>query len=57
LIIANSISADLTVNAVTVVTKNGEKTNSNPNYVNKNGAIGTATGVNVNGESKVTKSN
>lgn len=55
--LANSISADLTVNAVTVVTKNGGATNTNPNYVNKNGAMGTTSGVSANGESKVTKSN
>lgn len=55
--LTNSISADLTVNSVTVVTKNGGITNSNPSYVNKNGAIGTASGVNANGELKVTKSN
>lgn len=55
--LTNSISADLTVNTITVVTKNGGITNSNSSYVNKNGAIGTASGVNANGESKVTKSN
>ncbi|MBC7845002.1 MAG: hypothetical protein H7Y10_00750 [Flavobacterium sp.] len=55
--LTNNISADLTVNAVTVVTKNGKKTNSNPNYVNKNGAMGTASGVSASGELKVTKSN
>ncbi|MBD0725479.1 hypothetical protein B6A10_09840 [Flavobacterium sp. L1I52] len=55
--LTNSISADLTVNTVAVVTKNGEKTNSNSSYVNKNGALGTVSGVNANGESKVTKSN
>lgn len=52
----NSISADLTVSAVTVVTKNGETSNSNLNYVNKNGALGSSNGVGVNGESKVAKS-
>lgn len=55
--LTNNISADLTVNAITVVTKNGAMTNSNPNYVNKNGAIGTSSGINAQGESKVTKSN
>ena len=55
--LTNSISADLTVNTVAVVTKNGEKTNSNSSYVNKNGALGTVSGINANGESKVTKSN
>jgi hypothetical protein len=55
--LGNTISTDLTVNAVTVVTKNGAMTNSNLNYVNKNGAIGASDGVNAKGESKVTKSN
>lgn len=55
--LANSISSDLTVNTVTVVTKNGKTTNSNPTYVNKNGAIGSNNGVSANGKSKVTKSN
>ncbi|CAM3935236.1 hypothetical protein FLSI110296_04400 [Flavobacterium sinopsychrotolerans] len=53
--LSNTISADLNVNAVTVVTKNGEITNIKPNYVNKNGAIGTSSGVGVNGEIKLTK--
>lgn len=55
--LTNNISAVLTVNAVTVVTKNGGTTNTNPNYVNKNGAIGITSGVSANGESKATKSN
>jgi hypothetical protein len=55
--LTNSISADLTVSTVKVVTKNGETSNSNLNYVNKNGALGSSNGVDVNGESKVTKSN
>lgn len=55
--LTNSISADLTVNAITVVTKNGQTTNLNPNYVNKNGAIGTSSGLSTNGQSKVAKSN
>lgn len=53
--LSNSISADLTVNTVAVITKNGEITNIKPNYVNKNGAIDTNSGVGVNGEIKLTK--
>ncbi|RKS93959.1 hypothetical protein BC952_1818 [Flavobacterium limicola] len=53
--LSNTISADLNINAVTVVTKNGEITNIKPNYVNKNGANGTSSGVGVNGEIKLTK--
>jgi hypothetical protein len=53
--LTNSISADLTVNTVAVITKNGEITNIKPNYVNKNGAIDTNSGVGVNGEIKITK--
>jgi len=55
--LTNSISANLIVNAVSVVTKNGKLTTSNPTFVNKNGAIGSNNGVNSTGESKVTKSN
>ena len=55
--LTNSISANLIVNAVSVVSKNGEITTSNPIYVNKNGALGTNSGVNSNGANKVTKSN
>ncbi|WP_185964792.1 hypothetical protein [Flavobacterium franklandianum] len=57
MLIANSIGANLIESTVTVFTKKGEKTNSNPSYVNKNGAIGTSSGVGANGELKVTKSN
>lgn len=53
--LSTTISADLNVKAVTVVTKNGEITNIKPNYVNKIGAIGTSSGVGVNGEIKLTK--
>lgn len=51
------ITATLTVTGTTVLTKNGQFSDTNQNYVNKNGAIGTASGVSSNGESKVTKSN
>lgn len=57
LYLTNSISADLTVSKTTVVTKNGKTSNSNLNYVNKNGAVGSSNGLGVNGESKKTKSN
>jgi hypothetical protein len=55
--ITNSISADLTVNNISVLTKNGQISATDFNYINKNGALGTASGVNSNGESKVTKTN
>lgn len=52
-----SITSTLIVNNVSVVTKNGQITTSNPNYVNKNGAAGSSNGVSENGQAKVTKSN
>ncbi|MDD2675728.1 MAG: hypothetical protein PHF81_12690 [Flavobacterium sp.] len=52
-----SITSILIVNNVSVVTKNGQITTSNPNYVNKNGAAESSSGVNENGQAKVTKSN
>ncbi|MDI6046967.1 hypothetical protein [Flavobacterium yafengii] len=52
-----SITSTLIVNNVSVVTKNGQITTSNPNYVNKNGAAGSSSGVSENGQAKVTKSN
>jgi hypothetical protein len=52
-----SITSTLTVNNVSVLTKNGQITTSNPNYVNKNGAGGSSSGVSENGQAKVTKSN
>ncbi|MDI5897579.1 hypothetical protein [Flavobacterium yafengii] len=52
-----SITSTLIVNNVSVVTKNGQITTSNPNYVNKNGAAGSGSGVSENGQAKVTKSN
>lgn len=53
---SDSMSATLTINKVTVVTKNGEVSNSNFNYVNKNGAIGGKTGLSINGQSYQTSS-
>ena len=55
--VTNSISANLTVSNVSVLTKNGQISVTDFNYVNKNGAVGTASGVNSNGESKITKTN
>jgi hypothetical protein len=52
----DSISATLTVTKVMVVTKHGEVSNSNFNYVSKNGAIGAKTGLTKNGESTHTNS-
>lgn len=52
-----SITSILIVNNVSVVTKNGQITTSNPNYVNKNGAAGSSSGVSESGQAKVTKSN
>lgn len=54
---SGSVTATLIVNTVSVLTKNGQITNSNPNYVNKNGAAGSNSGVSANGQAKVTKSN
>lgn len=54
---SDSISAQLTVSLVTVLTRNGEVSTSNFNYVNKNGALGSSNTVTINGQSKSTKSN
>lgn len=53
---SDSISATLTVVRVTVVTKNGEVSNSNFNYVNKNGALGAKSGLTINGQFTQTNS-
>lgn len=45
-----SITATLTVNSATVITKNGQITSTGTNYVNKNGATSSSTGVNKNGQ-------
>jgi hypothetical protein len=47
-----SISATLTVNSISLVTKNGGVTTSNPNYVSRNGGLGGYTGLSINGEVK-----
>jgi hypothetical protein len=44
-----SITATLTVNSVSVLTKNGGISTTNPNYVNKYGAVGGGFGVDKNG--------
>lgn len=54
--VESSISAILTVNGVSVVTKNGHVSTTNFNFINKNGAIGGDFGVNKNGLSIQTKS-
>ncbi len=54
---AGTTTATLTVNSVTVVTKHGQITSTNTSYVNKNGAIGSARGLNANGKIITTKSN
>ena len=54
---AGSISATLTVNEVTVLTKNGQVSTTNFNYVNKYGAIATSSSLTPNGKVISTKSN
>ena len=54
---SGTITATLTVNSVTVVTKNGQITSTNTSYANKNGAIGSARGLDANGKIVVAKSN
>ncbi|MEO7046901.1 MAG: fibrinogen-like YCDxxxxGGGW domain-containing protein, partial [Ferruginibacter sp.] len=50
----DSASTTLTINLVSVVTKNGGITTTQPVFVSKNGAINAATGLTVNGETKTT---
>jgi hypothetical protein len=45
-----SITATLTVNSVTVVTKQGEMTSTNVNYVNKFGVLNALEGLDSNGK-------
>ena len=52
-----TITATLTVNNVTVLTKQGQITSTNTSYANRNGAIGSARGLDANGKIVVTKSN
>jgi hypothetical protein len=53
---SGSVSSTLAVNSVPIVTKNGEFSTTNFNYVNKNGAVGSDFGVNKNGLAIQTKS-
>ena len=53
---SGTISATLTVNSVIVITKNGQTTSTNANYVNKNGSLGSSTGNNQYGQILTTKS-
>jgi hypothetical protein len=46
---SGSITYVLTVTAVSVLTKSGEISTTNPNYVNKNGGIGTGIALSRNG--------
>ncbi len=53
---SNTATVPLTVNGVSVVTKNGEISATNSNYVNKYGKIGDITGISKNGLLLDTKS-
>ena len=50
-----SISALLTVNSVQVVTKSGQISATNTNYVNKNGSLNSTRGLSKTGEIKITE--
>ena len=52
---STSISALLTVNSVQVVTKSGEITITNPNYVSNSGSINSSRGLSAAGEIKVAR--
>jgi surface protein len=54
---SGSVTSTLTVNSVSVVTKNGEISTTNFNYVNKNGALSTSNALTIYGQSIATKSN
>ena len=54
---SSSITSTLTVNSVSIVTKNGEFSTTNFNYVNKNGALSTSNSVTIYGQAVSTKSN
>ena len=53
---ASSISTTLTVNEVSILTKNGQISTTNFNYVNKNGALSTSNSLTKYGQSVSTKS-
>ncbi|MDI1304296.1 MAG: fibrinogen-like YCDxxxxGGGW domain-containing protein, partial [bacterium] len=52
-----SISATLTVNNVSVLTKNGQVSTTDFNYINKNGALASSNSLTINGQNIATKSN
>jgi hypothetical protein len=52
-----SISATLTVNNVSVLTKNGQVSTTDFNYINKNGALASSNSLTINGQKIATKSN
>ncbi|MBB1193212.1 hypothetical protein DNC80_05950 [Flavobacterium sp. SOK18b] len=54
---AGIITASLTVNSVTVLTRNGKISTSDANYVNKNGALSTSNSLTPFGNPVATKSN
>ena len=51
----SSVTYTLTVNSVSIVTKNGEFSTTNFNYVNKNGALSTSNSVTIYGQAVSTK--
>lgn len=53
----DTISATLTVNSVVVLTKNGQVSTTDFNYINKNGALATSNSLTINGQNIATKSN
>ncbi|MEZ7498527.1 fibrinogen-like YCDxxxxGGGW domain-containing protein [Flavobacterium sp. Arc3] len=54
---SGSITSTLTVNSVDVLTKNGQISTTNANYINKNGALSTSNSLTKYGQSVSTKSN
>lgn len=54
---SGSIISTLTVNSVSVVTKNGQVATTNFDYINKNGALSMSTSLTKNGQVIATKSN
>ncbi len=52
---SNSITSTLTINNISVLTKNGDISETALNYVNKNGKIGSGSAINKNGASNYTK--
>jgi hypothetical protein len=54
---SGSATSTLTVNSVSIVTKNGKISTTNFNYINKNGALTLSTSLSINGQVISTKSN